>query len=87
MTEWKIKNNTVYGNGQSYTLHNRITAETLYKTLTNYETITQQIQELNHHNNQHQQQISRIQKQITSIQMTTSILNAELEKLEKETHK
>lgn len=35
---WKIKDNRVYGYGQSYTLKNVKTAEMLYKTLNDYET-------------------------------------------------
>ena len=37
MTEWKIQGSRVYGNGRSFNCTNKITAEQLYCTLTEYE--------------------------------------------------
>ena len=69
----------------SWTFNNKQSANTLNKVLTEYESTTAQIEYLNAENTKYQKVISRIQKQLTSTQMTVSILSSELEKLQKET--
>ena len=77
MSEWKITENRVHGNGQSYNCQNRITAEQLQKTLTDYETITKQSALA-------EAKLDKVQKQIIRMQMTLSTLNDEVQLLRDE---
>lgn len=74
MTEWKITNNRVHGKGQSYPCNNRITAEQLQKTLTDYENIKTE-----HHETE--QKLDKITKILIQLQLTNGILTEELQTL------
>lgn len=74
MTEWNIKGSRVYGDGKSFNCTNKITAETLYNTLTNYEKDIQLTKNTS-------EQLDRITKQTIQIQMTLTILQNDLDKL------
>jgi hypothetical protein len=74
MSEWKITNNRVHGNGQSYPCNNRITAEQLHQTLTTYENTLQQ-----HHETE--QKLDKITKILIQLQLTNGILTEELQTL------
>lgn len=74
MSEWKITDNRVHGNGQSYPCTNRITAEQLHQTLTTYENTLQQ-----HHETE--QKLDKIQKILIQLQLTNGILTEELQTL------
>ena len=74
MSEWKITDNRVHGNGQSYPCNNRITAEQLQKTLNDYENIKTE-----HHETE--QKLDKIQRILIQLQMTTQIQTHELETL------
>ena len=77
MSEWKITDNRVHGHGQNYTLHNKITAKQLHKTLTTYE----KTQTLNHNI---EQQYHKITKQLIQTQLSLKILQHDIEQLNKE---
>ena len=49
---YQVQNSRVYGNGQSYNLHNKVTAEKLCNTLNGYEIKIEQLQELMNIENQ-----------------------------------
>ena len=74
MSEWKITDNRVHGNGQSYPCTNRITAEQLHQTLTTYENTLQQ-----HHETE--QKLDKITKILIQLQLTNGILTEELQTL------
>ena len=74
MSEWKITDNRVHGNGQSYPCNNRITAEQLHQTLTTYENTLQQ-----HHETE--QKLDKITKILIQLQLTNGILTEELQTL------
>lgn len=74
MSEWKITDNRVHGNGQSYNCQNRITAEQLQKTLTDYENIKTE-----HHETE--QKLDKITKILIQLQLTNGILTEELQTL------
>jgi len=77
MTEWQIQGSRVYGNGQSYTCTNRITAEQLQHTLNQYE------KTVNLHRNL-DQQFDNITRQLIQTNLSLNILKDDMEKLTKE---
>ena len=74
MSEWKITENRVHGNGQSYPCNNRITAEQLHQTLTTYEKTYQQ-------HKQTEAKLDKITKILIQLQLTNGILTEELQTL------
>ena len=74
MSEWKITDNRVHGNGQSYPGNNRITAEQLHQTLTTYEKTYQQ-------HKQTEAKLDKITKILIQLQLTNGILTEELQTL------
>lgn len=76
MTEWKIQGSRVYtnGEGKSYNCHNKITAQDLLNTLTQYEQVQQQVHETS-------QKYDKITKQLIQIQMSLRILEEEIQTL------
>ena len=77
MNEWHRQASRVYGKGQSYNLHNNITAETLQNTLNQYETKIQEVQtQINTQNNQQE-----IQTYLVKILMDLSILKHDINTL------
>ena len=77
MNEWKIQGSRVYGQGQSYNLHNQITATTLQNTLNNYETKINELQTQINTQNNHKQ----IQAYLVKITMDLSILKHDIDTL------
>ena len=75
MTEWKIQGSRVYGNGQSYNCPNKVTAEQLYNTLTQYEKDYQTYKGIN-------KQYDNITKQIIQLKLTVNILSDEINHLQ-----
>ena len=76
-TTWHLQGSRVYGNGKSFNCSNKITAEQLYCTLTEYEktvTLTQNTE----------QKLDNITKGVIHIQMSLNILQADVDKLKKE---
>ena len=76
MTKWKIQGSRVYSNGEgkSYNCHNQITAKELHHTLTTYENTIQLLQETD-------KKYDKITKQLIQIEMTTKILEHEIQTL------
>jgi hypothetical protein len=74
MSEWKITDNRVHGNGQSYNCQNRITAEQLHQTLTTYENTLQQYKTT-------EAKLDKITKILIQLQLTNGILTEELHHL------
>lgn len=72
--KWNIKNTRVYGDGKSFNCTNKITAETLYCTLTDYE------KQINYTETT-TTQFDHIQKQLIQIEMTLNILKHEIDTL------
>ena len=74
--KWRITGSRVYSNGEgkSYNLTNRITAEQLYNTLTEYEKTVQLTESTD-------TKLDNITKQVIQIQMTLNILQHDLDKL------
>lgn len=68
MTDWKIQQSRVYGDGQSYNCTNIATAKTLQNTLNNYE---QKIEQLN--------QLIDIENQLKIITMDLKIIKHDLD--------
>lgn len=77
MTKWKIKGSRVYGNGKSYNCTNKITAEQLYCTLTQYEKTIQLTQNP-------ETKLNNITKSITTLQTDLSNVQDTLNKIKKE---
>ena len=73
--KWKIQGSRVYGKGHSYNCHNRVTAEQLYHTLTQYEKDYQTYQGIN-------KQYDNITKQIIQLQLSVKILEHEINTLQ-----
>lgn len=71
---YRVQGSRVYGNGQSYNVTNRVTAEQLANTLNQYEKTVRL-------NNNIDQQYDRIQKQLIQVNMTLNILNTEIKTL------
>ena len=72
--KWKIEHSRVYGKGMSFNCTNRVTAEQLYNTLTNYErdiTLEQNISK----------QYDTLTKQIIALQMDLSNVQDTVNKL------
>ena len=76
MTEWGIQGARVYskGAGKSYNCSNKITAQDLYHTLTEYEKTVQLTESTD-------TKLDNITKQVIQIQMTLNILQHDLDKL------
>ena len=74
MTEWRIQGSRVYGDGKSYNCHNKVTAQDLLNTLTQYEQVQQQVHETS-------QKYDKITKQLIQIQMSLRILEEEIQTL------
>ena len=69
-TQWKQDNSRVYGNGKSFNCTNKITAEQLYNTLTNYElTINDLKTQIRHETN-----YTEIQYQLNQLETTIHTL-------------
>jgi len=73
--EWKIQGSRVYGKGHSYNCHNRVTAEQLYNTLTQYEKDYQTYRGIT-------KQYDNITKQIIQLQLSVKILEHEINTLQ-----
>lgn len=72
---YRIQGSRVYGNGQSYNLHNKVTAEQLHCTLnrlTETQNLSQNIE----------QQYDQITKQIIQLKLSVNTLREEVNKLE-----
>ena len=79
MTEWNIKQTRVYSNGEgkSFNLNNKITAQTLYNTLNEYETkILHLEKQINTTKN-----YTKIQQQLIALQMDISNAQSDLNKI------
>lgn len=79
MTEWNIKQTRVYSNGEgkSFNLNNKITAQTLYNTLNEYETkILHLEKQINTTKN-----YEKIQQQLIALQMDISNAQSDLNKI------
>ena len=74
--KWNITGSRVYSNGEgkSFNLTNKITAEQLYNILTEYEKTVQLTESTD-------TKLDQIQKQTIQIQMTLNILQHDLDKL------
>ena len=74
--KWNITGSRVYSNGEgkSYNCTNKITAQDLYHTLTEYEKTVQLTQSTD-------TKLDNITKQVIQIQMTLNILQHDLDKL------
>ena len=72
--KWRIQNTRVYGDGQSFNCTNKITAEQLYHTLTEYEKTLELTESTD-------TKLDNITKQVIQIQMTLNILQHDLDKL------
>ena len=75
MNKWKIQGSRVYGNGQSYNCHNRVTAIQLQNTLNNYEKNYQTSMQTT-------EQYDKITKQLIQIEMSMKILEHEIQTLQ-----
>ena len=73
--EWKIQGSRVYGKGHSYNCHNKVTAEQLYHTLTQYEKDYQTYKGI-------AKQYDRITQNILQLQMSVKILEHEINTLQ-----
>jgi len=73
--KWQIKHTRVYGNGYSFNCTNKITAEQLHKTLTNYET---EIHNLNKQNKTNKN-IKSIDKQLKQVLTDLTILQQDID--------
>ena len=71
---YRIQGSRVYGNGESYNVTNKITAEQLCNTLNKYENTLRLNQNLD-------KQYDKIQKQLIQVNMTLNILNDEIKNL------
>lgn len=71
---YQVQGSRVYGQGESYNVTNRVTAEQLANTLNQYEKTVRL-------NNNIDQQYDRIQKQLIQVNMTLNILNTEIKTL------
>ena len=69
---YKIENTRVYGNGQSYTVHNKTTAETLAYTLN---TLTDKSKTYNNIENK----LDDLTKQVIQLKLTINILESEIQ--------
>ena len=79
MTKWNIKQTRVYSNGEgkSFNLMNKITAQTLYNTLNEYETkILHLEKQINTTKN-----YEKIQQQLIALQMDISNAQSDLNKI------
>ena len=74
MSKWQIQGSRVYGNGQSYTCTNRITAEQLQHTLNHYE-------EISRLNKNIDKQYDKITKQIIQLKLSIGTLTEEINTL------
>ena len=74
MTEWRIQGSRVYGDGKSYNCHNKVTAQDLHHTLTQYEQVKQSIRET-------EQKFDNITRKLIQIQMSLKILDQEIQTL------
>ena len=75
--KWQIKHTRVYGNGYSFNCTNKITAEQLHKTLTNYETEVTNISK----QNTTSKNIEAIDKQLKQVLMDLEILKHDIDVL------
>lgn len=76
-TKWKRQASRVYGNGQSYNLHNNVTAETLQNTLNNYQNeITRLTLEKRTETN-----LVKIRQQLIALQMDVTQIQNDLDKI------
>ena len=75
-TKWNITGSRVYSNGEgkSYNCTNKITAQDLYHTLTEYEKTLELTESTD-------TKLDNITKQVIQIQMTLNILQHDLDKL------
>lgn len=73
--EWRIQGSRVYGKGHSYNCHNKVTAEQLYNTLTQYEKDYQTYKGIT-------KQYDHITKQIIQLKLTINILSDEINHLQ-----
>ena len=75
--KWKIQSSRVYGEGMSYNLTNKVTAEKLYNTLNGYET------QINNLESQIQttRNIQDINKQLKAVLMDLEVLKHDIDVL------
>ena len=79
MTKWNIKQTRVYSNGEgkSFNLNNKITAQTLHTTLTNYENKLKQMEkQINTDKN-----YKEIQQQFIALQMDIKVVQDDIDKI------
>ena len=79
MTKWLLNNSRVYtnGEGKSFNLNNKITAQTLHTTLTNYENQLKQMdKQINTDKN-----YKEIQQQFTALQMDIKVVQDDIDKI------
>ena len=76
-TKWQIKGSRVYGAGKSFNCTNKVTAEQLYCTLTEYEKTIQLTQNP-------ETKLNNITKSITTLQTDLSNVQDTLNKIKKE---
>ena len=76
MTEWQIQGSRVFSNGEgkSYNCTNRVTANELYQTLTQYENIIKITKET-------ENKLDKVTKGIIQIQRDLRILQEDINKL------
>ena len=79
MTKWLLNNSRVYtnGEGKSFNLNNKITAQTLHTTLTNYENKLKQMEkQINTDKN-----YKEIQQQFIALQMDIKVVQDDIDKI------
>lgn len=79
MTKWLLNNSRVYtdGEGKSFNLNNKITAQTLHTTLTNYENQLKQMEkQINTDKN-----YKEIQQQFIALQMDIKVVQDDIDKI------
>lgn len=77
MSKWSISGSRVYGAGKSFNCTNKVTAEQLYCTLTNYEKTLQLTQNT-------EQKLDNITKGIIALQMDLSNVQDTVNRIKKE---
>ena len=71
---YQVQGSRVYGNGESYNVTNRITAENLCKTLNCYEKTSKEYKEIT-------EKLDKLNKQVIQIQLSLGILTDDINTL------
>ena len=77
-TTWKIQGSRVYGNGKSFNCSNKITAEQLYCTLTQYEKTVTLTQNTEQKLDNITRSIITLEMNLTQVQDTVNTIKKEL---------